>query len=547
MIMRLIPQPPQSMEKVATSYRIVQFAWSLVAASPLLASPLFAASYHLTFDDEFNNYNSSRWQTADFNGMRNNGGDFQGQWFCDPTYAPSGYSAYNPFSSTSGVLTIQAKPTPTPNTYAGAPTPNAQPQPFVSGQLTTAHKFTQRYGYYEVRAKMSPGKGLWHRFWLLTDDGGWPGEYDIFEVIGKEKPVKVHQTTHYRDASHLHGMDGFTYDGIVPTDGKFHTYGFLWEPKTVTWYVDGVATLKQVNRINIPMYVLLDVAVGKDPGNTWPGNPDATTPWPASMEMDYFRIYSSDPSLPNATLDAGYKPSVLPEGHTVETTPSTPKLPAGWTSCDIGSPDVKGSSTWNPITGEWMVKGTGYGIGGWGDQCHFAGAALSADGCVTATVQDVAAINTDDVKSGVMIRESTGQSVREISLLYSAFANNQPPTTSLVFQSRSDANRTTLRLATVANIKAPVTVRLIRRGNTFTGDYSANGGLTWATVGTPQTISMAGTVQAGLAVGGNQSNYHRLARANFINVSVGQVAPTLTPASSSGISPSQPNLNLKSP
>ena len=205
-----------------------------MAASLLLASPVIA-SYRLTFDDEFNGFNGSRWQTADFSGVRNNGGDYQAQWFADPAYVPAGSTQkpYNAFNYTNGVLSIRAQPTPY-NTYSGA-TANFRAQPYVSGQLTTAHKFTQRYGYYELKAKLPPGKGLWSRFWLLTDDGNWPGEYDVFEVLGKENPVKIHQTTHYRDASTRHGMDGFTYAGIVPTDGKFHIYGFLWEPKSVTW------------------------------------------------------------------------------------------------------------------------------------------------------------------------------------------------------------------------------------------------------------------------------------------------------------------------
>ena len=122
----------------------------LVAASLLLASPLIAADYHLTFDDEFNSFNDSRWHTADFFGMRTNGEDFQGQWFADPNYVPKGSTQkpYNAFSSTNGVLTIRAQPTPD-NTFSGA-IGNSKPQPYVSGQITTAHKFTQRYGYYEL-------------------------------------------------------------------------------------------------------------------------------------------------------------------------------------------------------------------------------------------------------------------------------------------------------------------------------------------------------------------------------------------------------------
>jgi hypothetical protein len=171
-----------------------------------------------------------------------------------------------------------------------------------------------------------------------------------------------------------------------------------------------------------------------------------------------------------------------------------------------------------------MVKGTGYGISGYGDQCQFAGAPLSGDGGVIATVQSATAINSDEVKSGVMIRESTGQSAREISLLYTTLRKS-PTTTSLTFQSRSTTGGATTTLATVNSINAPVTLRLLRTGNTFTGDYSTDGGRTWTTVGTPQTIPMAGSAQAGLAVGGNQENYHRLARANCDNVTIGHEVP----------------------
>jgi beta-glucanase (GH16 family)/regulation of enolase protein 1 (concanavalin A-like superfamily)/plastocyanin len=498
----------------------------LLAATYLLLNlPLFAG-YHLTFNDEFNSYNSTRWTTADFWGMRNNGGDFQGQWFCDPNYAPSGFTAYNPFiSSGSGTLTIQARPTPAGKYSYGLP--------YVSGQLTTAHRHTQRYGYYELRAKLPPGKGLWPRFWLLTDDGVWPGEYDIFEVLGKENPVTVHQTTHYRDASSSHGVDGFTYTGIVPTDGNFHTYGFLWTPETVTWYVDGVATYTQANRINIPMYALIDLTVGNDPNNWWPGNPDATTPWPANMELEYFRVYSNDSSIPSVTPDAGYSPSVIPGGNTVEVTPTTTVVPAGWAAGPVGNPELPGSSAWNANTGEWMVKGAGYGIGGYGEFFQYASSPLSGNGGIVATVNNVTAISSNSVNAGVMIRETATTNSSHISLLYNSNSTSSPTTGSLLLMSRTGTGALATTLTTVPNINTPVTLRISRNGNTFTAAYSVDDGLTWITVGTPQTIAMGNTVRAGLAVGGNQNNYLRLSRAIFSNVAVGPFTPLITtPANS---------------
>lgn len=501
-----------------------------VASCLLLSSPLYAG-YHLTFNDEFDSFDSSRWQTSDYWGQRTNGGDYQDQWFSDPNTAPSGFTAYNPFiPSGSGTLTIRAQPTPAGNYSYGLP--------YVSGQLTTAHKFTQRYGYFELRAKLPPGKGLWSRFWLLTDDGAWPGEYDIFEVLGKENPVTVHQTTHYRNATSSRGVDGFAATNINPVDGNFHTYGFHWTPETVTWYVDGQPTLSQVNRINIPMYTLIDLVVGKDPNNWWPGNPDATTPWPANMELDYFRVYSNDPSLPRVTLPSGTSHAAPPAGSGItfiDTQPTTQQLPAGWTAGDIGPVFLSGSSAWNSNTGEWMVKGAGYGVGGWGDQCQFAGTSLSGDGGVVATVRNVTAMNDNDVRAGVMIRETTGDKAREIALLSSTAVNKPTTANSLVLVSRSATDGLATTLATVPNVNAPVSLRIMRTGNSFTPAYSTDDGLTWTTVGSPQTLAMGSTVRAGLAVAGHSSVYFRLSRSIFSNVTVGQLAPVLTASATSAV------------
>ena len=532
-----LPTTPLRKEPMLNHLRYASAAAIFVLASSLYAAE--PAKYRLTFNDEFNGeFSPERWQSTDFFGIRNNGGDYQAQWFCDPTSAPSGFTAYNPFiQSGNGSLSIQADRTPT-----GA---YSQGLPYVSGMISTAHKYTQRYGYYELRAKLPAGSGLWSRFWLLTDNGAWPGEYDVFEVLGRDKSpdpknyftYQVRQTTHYWDALSVHGIDGSQYRGINPFDGNFHTYGFLWKPDTVTWYVDGVATLKQVNRINIPMYVILDLAVGTDAN--WPGKVDATTPFPAKMEMDYFRIYSDDPSLPAIKPDAGYAPSpLLPAEVVLDQNVTAAPRPEGWTAGDVGQPDVPGSSTWNPISGEWMLKGAGNAISTSG-QCQFAHTELPGDGAIMASVVNVTEVAANDVRAGVSLRAQANPGAPEVSLYYKASIPwpSMEYTTTLTLQSR-DTNggeivEESVDVPTVATTTTiePVTLSLVRRGDTITARYSTNGGDSWIPVGAARTVSMSGTLLAGIAMGGNQNSYRKPARAIFNNVRVSQQIPVLTSSS----------------
>ena len=293
----------------------------------------------------------------------------------------------------------------------------------------------------------------------------------------------------------------------------FHTYGFLWTPTGVSWYVDQKLTLTQVNRVTIPMYVLIDLAVGKDPGNLWPGDPDGGTQWPSSVQIDYFRVYSNDPSLPSVTPDAGYTPSTLPSGLSVVQTSTVGPLPSGWAAGSIGSPNLRGSATWNPNSGEWILKGAGYG-----NQEEFAGTTLSGNGTISATVASLTRINSNDDRGGVAIRASTQSSAPEIALVYTTSFNSPNTRTRVVLTSRGSQPTTEIASANVTG--APVSLRLVRKGNAFTGYYSLDGGNTWVAVGTTQNTQLTGPALAGLVVGGNQNNYLRLSRGIFTGVTV---------------------------
>ena len=321
----------------------------------------------------------------------------------------------------------------------------------------------------------------------------------------------MHPATVHSDAKGVQQVDNAIYTGINPVDGQFHTYGFLWEKTGIKWYVDGVQTLAQSNRVDIPMYVLIDLAVGNDPLSRWPGTPNASTHFPANMDVDYFRVYSNDPALPSVTPEAGYQASSLPKGLDVVTTSTTGPMPSGWSAGDVGTSAIKGASSWSPTTGEWILKSAGTG-----NQCEFAGTPLAGDGTVTATLQSMTRIGGQDDRAGVGMRSTTQSNSPEISVVYATAADGKSAPR-IVMNVYANGIRTAVASVTVTS--APVTLRLQRQGNLFTGSYSTDAGLTWTPVGSTQNTTLVGSVQAGILVG-NPNGIYRWTRGIFTGVSV---------------------------
>ena len=243
----------------------------------------------LTFDDEFNsisiwNGTSGTWDSAyPWSGPSGgtNGANHELEWYINPYYGPT--SAVNPFSVSNGILTIEAKPaSPEIQAITG--------YPYTSGMITTYHSFAQTYGYFEMRAELPAGQGVWPAFWLLPTDQTWPPEIDIMEMLGN-LPTTLQMFIHY-DGNQVAG-------GVVEAPGMttgFHKYGVDWEKDYITWYFDGTAVARQATPpdMNKPMYMLADLAIGGD----WPGSPDSTTPFPAHMQIDYIRAYKALPTTP---------------------------------------------------------------------------------------------------------------------------------------------------------------------------------------------------------------------------------------------------------
>jgi len=159
---------------------------------------------------------------------------------------------------------------------------------YTSGVITTLNKFSQAYGYFELKTRLPPGVGFWPAFWLLPSSASKPLEIDIFEIL-EQTPTIVYTTYHCDYTNNNPNNKGSNMNVTVLSDGAFHTYGLQWIPGSLMWYVDGQEIWKLSNPCipNTPEYILVNMAIGGD----WPKPPNPSTKFPSFMDVDYVRVY----------------------------------------------------------------------------------------------------------------------------------------------------------------------------------------------------------------------------------------------------------------
>ncbi len=189
-------------------------------------------------------------------------------------------------------------------------------QAYTSARLKTQGKFSQAGGRFEIRAALPTGQGIWPAIWMLPASdtyGGWPasGEIDIMEARGQQ-PDRVAGTIHFGGPWPNNTQSSAT--RILPagqTIAQFHTYALEWDTTgsaEMRWYVDDVLYATRSSwwstggpypaPFDKPFFMLLNLAVGGD----YVGSPNASTPFPAMMQVDYVRAYTAGP--PAITLAA---------------------------------------------------------------------------------------------------------------------------------------------------------------------------------------------------------------------------------------------------
>jgi beta-glucanase (GH16 family) len=238
--------------------------------------PASTGTWHQVFGDEFNGttLDGTKWNTCYPSGCSG---------------ASSGelerYQAAN-VTESGGYLHLTAK-------RDAVTAKRKQTYNYTSGMVSTGgvgkappnYSFT--YGYFEISARVPAGQGLWPAFWTQPANYRWPPEIDAMEINGAYTNM-VDMTYHWSSKQNGYATEWYTSAGDFAT-GQ-HTFGVDWEPGSIVWYVDGVERFRYTDTGKIPnepLYLIANLAVG----GAWPGNPDATTPFPSELTVDYIRVF----------------------------------------------------------------------------------------------------------------------------------------------------------------------------------------------------------------------------------------------------------------
>ncbi len=285
----------------------------------------FIEDFDLVFEDDFDtdSIEPTHWNTglvwADtriINGEQ--------QYFVNTQQAPD--FGYNPFNldgdADDGALDgegLSIEAIPIPDSLRGSLPPicdEIDPTgldrcEFLSGALSSHDRFSFIYGYVEGRIRASSISGALSSFYLYHRYSGGEDdirlrhgpEIDILEYLG-ENPfgdADAFQTYHFEDpntgiirSSPTMNHEKNPLDSSDVFGGEYHTFGVLWEPQLVIWYIDGIEIKRlrgpQIARqpMNIVNYLVA--------GSGWAPTPDITQAdtFPLNMDIDYIRVYQRE-------------------------------------------------------------------------------------------------------------------------------------------------------------------------------------------------------------------------------------------------------------
>lgn len=238
-------------------------------------------TWRLVFDDEFDGdtLDSSKWVPC-FPWGSTTG--------CALVPNPDVWYAPENVSLEGGVLRLRAERRSTTvqgKTYA-----------YASGMVSTAgfgsvstYRRLFHYGYIEARIRAPSGAGLMSTLWALAPDSKYPPELGVVSVRGA--PANMASLDYvYSDATGKIVESTATY-GEADFRNDFHVVAVSWAPETIRWFIDGAEVRTAFSE---PEHVTGDdlyFAANLQVGARATGAPTESTPFPATLEIDWVRVW----------------------------------------------------------------------------------------------------------------------------------------------------------------------------------------------------------------------------------------------------------------
>jgi hypothetical protein len=256
-------------------------AFGCAVAGPARADAPYPAlnlsSYKLTFDENFKTLDiSAGGPGTTWIAHTPWNGDFGAAAFGNP--GPDG-----PFSRTAEGLAITARQDAAGKWQAGL----ICSRDHVDARATG---FAQQYGYFEMKAKLPDGPGVWPAFWLEgVDHSQGVAELDVMEYYG-------HDDASFRSTEHVwvnnkdqwhHGKKFDIPPGLLTK--RFNIFGVLIGPDRIVYYFNREPywSTPTPPSYRQKMFILANLAIG----GGWPYD---QLPSPRTMDIAYIHVYQKN-------------------------------------------------------------------------------------------------------------------------------------------------------------------------------------------------------------------------------------------------------------
>lgn len=170
---------------------------------------------------------------------------------------------------------------------------------YAAGQVDTFGKWTQRYGYFEIREKQPTAKCLWPGFWMMPDrglkHGGNRGETGNggmeFDITESQSAWGIHRfniACHWDNYGNEHKSIGASSNYVQADKDGFIVVGLLWTPGSYVVYGNG----REIFRWDSPRissqqaHLILQNEIGG-----WDNEEVDDAQLPSDYAVDYIRIW----------------------------------------------------------------------------------------------------------------------------------------------------------------------------------------------------------------------------------------------------------------